>query len=114
MSAQRVTSPVDAKPCRAKASPSVLLRSSESGRARDLAGLFMAGGSAIDRIMTLAAGKGGKKKQEAARRKSERADFASEVSGNGAALSSPPPLRGRSPHEVRRKGDTRNDSAEHS
>src|SRR5262245_34437656 len=46
MSAQRVTSSVEAKPCLANASVSVLCRRSASGRGTDLPGLFMLQGSA--------------------------------------------------------------------
>src|SRR5262249_11189860 len=46
MSAQRVTSSLEAKPCLANASVSVLCRRSASGRGNDLPGLFMLQGSA--------------------------------------------------------------------
>src|SRR6516165_711545 len=46
MSAQRLTSSVEAKPCLANASVSVLCRRSASGRGTDLPGLFMLQGSA--------------------------------------------------------------------
>src|SRR5262249_38826134 len=46
MSAQRVTSSVEAKPCLANASVSVLCKRSASGRGTDLPGLFMLRGSA--------------------------------------------------------------------
>ncbi len=55
MSVQRVTSSVEAKPCLANASPSVLCRRSVSGRGYDLAGLFTARGSVTSVGMTVAA-----------------------------------------------------------
>src|SRR3954451_6929109 len=56
ISVQRVTSSVEAKPCLANASPSVLCRRSASGRGYDLPGLFTLRGSATSFVMTVAAG----------------------------------------------------------
>src|SRR5215469_5947122 len=52
ISSQRVTNSAEAKPCRAKASPTSLPRSSRNGLAAGREGLFIAGCSAIDRAMT--------------------------------------------------------------
>src|SRR5262245_36216407 len=65
ISSQRVTNSAEAKPCRAKTSPTSLLRSSRNGLPTGRESLFIAGRSAIDRVMITLAAKPRRKKPPA-------------------------------------------------